>query len=441
MSDLVSFDLLITKAGQDPVTGEMQWFCTASDVYEDIHKDETAKALYDSFLHRIKSNEEAPKDFQTSFWKGGTPYISISHYSDAGGASVPGAVSSVFLDGAYLKAKGTFSDTALGRAAFKSVRESIKRAKTHTEGMSPVRISIGFLDFKHKHKSNGYVFTRKTLSMRCPECAKESHLKMEEKSGLIYLDGQLIHLALTRVPVNPRTIIEGNLVEVEKSMTTRKEDAASIIGEELAEELETNESEVEPTEKALVTKSDEPLEEVVPVEDIPVEVAPVEVAPVPHVLDAVFSKFKARLDALEKRPENMKPLQENLEEIAAVVHSSFTSKGTASTEGVAAAVLEELVAKVNKSIQDALTPLNMQIAVLSDKLSGLENRTTSPAPAAEIEVRRGITVPTLAVVDPASAVKKAVAPAPRLSTFSQYINQSVGLPKDFVRPEATVVSG
>ena len=63
---------------------------------------------------------------------------------------------------------------------------------------------------------------------KCPLCT-------EGLKGKQYLGGLLIHLALTRVPANIRTDID---VEVDKSMTTRKSDAASIVGEELANEIE-----------------------------------------------------------------------------------------------------------------------------------------------------------------------------------------------------------
>jgi hypothetical protein len=62
----------------------------------------------------------------------------------------------------------------------------------------------------------------------CPLCAQGI-------GGKIYMKGQLVHLAMTRVPVNPRTEMS-----VEKSMdeiTTKRDDAKSIIGD-LAEELE-----------------------------------------------------------------------------------------------------------------------------------------------------------------------------------------------------------
>jgi hypothetical protein len=66
-----------------------------------------------------------------------------------------------------------------------------------------------------------------------------------------YMRGQLIHEAMTRVPVNTRT-----LMEVERAMTTRKEDAESIIGEELAEELE-EQAKLVGKSQALVIKAED----------------------------------------------------------------------------------------------------------------------------------------------------------------------------------------
>ena len=104
-----------------------------------------------------------------------------------------------------------------------------------------IRISIAFLDLAHKHGENGKVFERKSISSVCPECQRH----VGEK---IYVDGYLVHLALTRVPVNPRTIMEPEDIMAKKSITTRKEDAVSIVGDStLVEEIE---------KAALETKSD-----------------------------------------------------------------------------------------------------------------------------------------------------------------------------------------
>ena len=261
------FDFVITKASIDQESGEKRWACVASDTGVDQLNDEMHKSLFDSFLHRIKANVEVPPPWQSEYWKGGTPYMSLSHYSDANGKAVPGEVQSVYLDGSLLKAKGRFTDTPLGEAAYKSVRESYQKVKSGAEGFQPVRISIGFLDYKHTHKASGYVFERKSFAEHCPECKKEfiAEIRGQARSGVIYQDGQLIHLALTRVPVNQRTMI-GLDTEVVRSMGTMKQDAASIVGEELAEEIEEMDGEMDEEmrkkhpkspKKSLVTKSEE----------------------------------------------------------------------------------------------------------------------------------------------------------------------------------------
>jgi len=51
----------------------------------------------------------------------------------------------------------------------------------------------------------------------------------------VYTKGQLVHLALTRVPVNPRTDME---VDKAMGIKTKLDDAESIVGKELSETLE-----------------------------------------------------------------------------------------------------------------------------------------------------------------------------------------------------------
>jgi chromosome segregation ATPase len=88
----------------------------------------------------------------------------------------------------------------------------------------------------------------------------------------VYTKGQLVHLALTRVPVNPRTDME-----VAKAMTieTKKQDAESIIGE-LSDTLE----EKSMTADVLVTKSEEVAEVVEEKSEVPVAAPVVEEAQV-----------------------------------------------------------------------------------------------------------------------------------------------------------------
>lgn len=250
-SNLSEFSFTIVKAAYDKATQEMRWVATASDTIEDSFKDSMTPELFQKFIDRIDKNEPAPEEFRSDFWQGGMPYLSVSHYPDLNGIAVPGDVKQVYVDGKYLKAKGTYRDTPLGTNCFKAICNDLYNTeKANTQ--DKVRISIAFLDWKHKHKSNGFVFERKSLDDMCPECLVE--IIRGENSGKFYLDGQLIHLAHTRVPVNKRTDIAPDM-EVERAMTTRKDDAASIVGDELAEELD-KEAKVVGKSEALVEMSE-----------------------------------------------------------------------------------------------------------------------------------------------------------------------------------------
>ena len=257
-SNLQEFSLIV-KASQDSETGEMRWQASTSDIFEDSYLDNMSLELYSDFLSRIEKEEVAPEQFKSDFWSGGMPYISVSHYPDLNGKAVPGSVSSVYIDGNCLKAKGTFFDNDLGKACFRAIKDN-----PNLKDDEKVRVSIAFLDYAHKHKSNGFMFLRSDLDVMCPECIKEA--RNGKTHGKIFLAGQLIHLAMTRVPANKRTNME-----VERSMTTRKEDAASIIGEELADELDTQAKMVGKSE-ALVIKSEDEIEEISESLDEPVEI-------------------------------------------------------------------------------------------------------------------------------------------------------------------------
>jgi len=253
-AELTEFSMAITKASLDKGTNTMRWLASASDTQEDSYGDNMTLELFQDFLGRIEANELAPEDFRSDFWQGGMPYLSVSHYPDLNGNAVPGDVEVTYVDGDYLKAKGTYSDTPLGRACWKSVCADLY-GEEKSESQDRVRISIAFLDWMHKHKSTGYLFERKSLEDFCPECLRE--ILNGEYEGKEYLRGQLVHYAHTRVPVNKRTVME-----VDKSMTTRKEDAASIVGEELAEELEEKNKSLVGKSEALVIKADEETPEV-----------------------------------------------------------------------------------------------------------------------------------------------------------------------------------
>jgi len=257
---LVEFSMALRSVTHDKKAGTLRWKAVASDTDEDYYHDNMSLELFDDFTKRIAINELAPEEFRSTFWQGGMPYISVSHYPDLEGKAVPGPVERVFVDGVQLKADGQFDKTPLGFACYYAICKDLYEEPKADE---PVRVSIAFLDYGHTHKSDNYKFVRESIDDICPKCLEE-HLK-GENYGKIFEKGQLVHLALTRVPANDRTSME-----VEKSMTTRKEDAKSIVGEELAEEFE-KEAKLVGKSQALVIKSDDETEEVEQEEVVEVE--------------------------------------------------------------------------------------------------------------------------------------------------------------------------
>ena len=247
MSNVIirEFPMLISKSSI--FEGEMRWAAVNSDTDWDLYGERMSLELYKSMISKIKANVPPPEPFAkmvtSDYWKGGMPYVSIAHYPDGNGLSVPGNVKSLYVDGIQLKAKGNLHNSPLGLAVWKSLKEDEENYKLDQD-TERIRISIAFLDLAHKHGEFGKVFKRNSITDVCPECQKG----IGEK---IYLDGYLVHLALTRKPVNPRTIMEAEDVMAKKSkIETRKDDALSVLG--------GDESLVETVEKAnaLETKSD-----------------------------------------------------------------------------------------------------------------------------------------------------------------------------------------
>lgn len=241
-----TFDMFITKATQDPETGERRWAAVASDTDLDSYNDRMSLELYRDFINRAEEEELPPAVFVSEAWQGGMPYLGLSHYLDLNGEGIAGVAQALYVDGNRLKAKGTFSDNALGAAAFKA----IKRDKdTKVDSDERIRISIAFVDWGHDHGEKPFV--REALEDSCPMCAEG----MDDK---IYKKGHLVHLALTRVPVNERTPV---WLE-ERSMTTIKDDALSVLGEDEEElvnhidELAQGKSEIFRSE-GVVIKSEE----------------------------------------------------------------------------------------------------------------------------------------------------------------------------------------
>ena len=252
-SEYIEEYLTIKKAYVDPKTGEKRWRADTSNTFDDKAGDNMTLELFNDFKDRIEVDELAPENYRSAFWEGGMPYLSVSHYPDLDGKAVPGIVDAVYVDGSYLKAKGRMNDSPVGLAAWKAICEDFEKIKKGEAVEDKIRVSIGFLDYAHKHKSNGYLFERKSLEDICPECLKE--ILEGEYAGRSFLKGLLVHLAMTRVPMNPDTTIDPEM-EVTRSMTTRKEDAASIVGSELAEELD-KEAKMIGKSEVLITKQED----------------------------------------------------------------------------------------------------------------------------------------------------------------------------------------
>lgn len=251
-SPFAELSMFINKVSVDKSAGGlMRWRAVASDTSPDLYSEKMSNDLFDDFISRIKSNAPVPSPFDEVLnedWNGGMPYISISHYkSGTSMKNVPGIIEQVYRDGDRLKATGNLHDNDMGRATFKSLCDDLYTEKAKDEGK--IRISIGFLDLEHKHLGKGntpdFLFTRSGLTDKCPMC-------QEGNGNKVYTKGQLVHLALTRVPVNPRTDMEVNKMAIE----TKKDDAASIIGIELANTLEEKSL---LASDVLVVKSEEPV--------------------------------------------------------------------------------------------------------------------------------------------------------------------------------------
>lgn len=316
-SDVVEFALTITKATYDTTTGLRKFYAVASDTQPDSFDESMTLGLFQDFIDRATRKETPPARYRSNFWSGGLPYLSVSHYFDLEGKGSAGMATSLYVDGGKLKAKGEFSDTPLGVAAYEAVRKSIKdSADAPDDQQKKIRISIAFLDYAHQHGDNPpFIRSLSGTFVPCPYCEKGIN-------DVHYLQGLLIHLALTRVPVNTRTDIIGE--EVSKSMskiTTRKEDAASIVGDELASELEAEsnlvgKSEVD-TESMVVVKSDEETTEEI------AEVAEAVVAETPSVGDAptlesvvsAIAELRAEIEKA-KKPVEDKPVEAPVEDDA-----------------------------------------------------------------------------------------------------------------------------
>lgn len=237
-------ELNIVKTSFDKKTGEYRWQAQASSTDLDLDAQRTSVELYKSFIAKIEGGMPIRVEDRLKDWEGPMPYLSVSHFTHK-----IGEATSLYIDGKYLKAKGVFADNDIGSRAYKSVSKS-----TAIEEERPIRISISWRDLAHKHEKTGDVYDSATMGPVCPFCATQGtqHIK--------FLDGQIIHLALTRMPANRNTSIQAvNGVEKMGDYTQKqKEDAASIVGDDIAEEISQQEiQKIHEDTASIVTKSEE----------------------------------------------------------------------------------------------------------------------------------------------------------------------------------------
>ncbi len=250
-SEIVDFSMSIIKASYDKSDNNpRRWRAVDSDTGSDLYNEQMSNELYQDFIQRIQNDTPVPEPFKSvvceDAWCGGMPYLSIAHYKAGESAkNVPGKVEAIYIDGNKLKSKGTLDDSPMGRTVFDSLCDDLYRKKSGDTEHLPIRISIGFLDLQHKHTAEHggqeFIFTRSAIGQICPLCEQGI-------GGKIYLKGQLVHLALTRVPVNTRTEM---IAEKSMDIVTKKDDAKSII-KELADELDERSL----AEGTLVVRSD-----------------------------------------------------------------------------------------------------------------------------------------------------------------------------------------
>lgn len=213
MDEMKYLSMAISKISKRQ--GIMHFETTASDDDWDSDDERLTIELFEDFIRR---EEEKKATLEEEYIP---PYLSISHFQ------MPvGDVNSIWIQGNRFKTRGIFYDDKYGRALFKAI---LQERAGGEEVENPIRVSIGFWP----------------------------HDAREEDGKIAYTQGEFDHEASTRVPVNVRATFDE---VIEKSMTTKKEDAASMIGEELAIELDDDERrrrEKGDLEDGMVIKSEE----------------------------------------------------------------------------------------------------------------------------------------------------------------------------------------
>jgi DNA-directed RNA polymerase subunit RPC12/RpoP len=221
-----SIPMRVTKATVRD--GRMYWQGVISDDDWDYQDERLDLSIFRHFEGELEAQRQKA-DYQP-------PFLSLSHYNRLDGIGERGVVENLWHKGRDFYADGWFNDDPLSKRCFEVVRAELERQSAGEKIDRPTRFSIAFW---------------------AGETAEDA------MGRTAYLTGDFDHVALTRVPVNPRTRFTQ---ATEKSMTTPYEDALSVIGEdapdEVREQLDELEEKRRRTHKSevdddLVIKSDE----------------------------------------------------------------------------------------------------------------------------------------------------------------------------------------
>lgn len=423
-SAIAEFSMAIVKATSK--NGEMAWRSVNSDIEEDFYGEKMSIELFNEFNKHIENNDPIPVAFRDAIceedWCGGMPYVSIAHFKTGKGkVNVPGEVKSVYVDGKALKSTGTLFDNSLGRAVYKSLKKDLVE-----KSGQPIRISIGFLDLEHTHGER-FTFVRESLKDKCPLC----------KEGIgdkIYKKGHLVHLALTRVPANPRTEMELEL----KSMTTKIQDAESVIeDEEVVKTLDLKSL----AEDVLVIKTEETELKAKPVKKEDAEEAEEEdkeedkKKKKPFVKESVSepSPVEKSLALLAERIATLKSQGLTGDKALAEIQKDFDSLGNVVKAEFTVPPTPEEVAKQNMAeiVRSALSEMLPQalaqtVAPLQSELAELRALTQSPKVIRKEETPQPRSLSASLVQK--AAIEKVLGLDKPKSQFQQIAEASVGLP-------------
>lgn len=198
-------DFVITKASIGP-DGRKRWAAAVSKFAQDEQGDEVTRGMFERSIAKIEAGEHP------------MPALVISHYDDprldVAYQPVPeefraGTTEVLYIDGDTPKAKGYFENTPLGDATYEAVKADMDSDKPHEER---IRISMAWR----------------------PE---EGGVEKADDGHALHRKALIRHLATTRVPIVKETNIM--VSKSEERQRTKLEDASTIVGEELASQLDS----------------------------------------------------------------------------------------------------------------------------------------------------------------------------------------------------------